>query len=59
MTKHRVHRVLLLGGDEPKAKGPFADSLEILESGLLRDSGIREIGVAGYPEGHPRISNLS
>ena len=56
VTKHRVHRVLLLGGDEPKAKGPFADSLEILESGLLRDSGIREIGVAGYPEGHPRIS---
>lgn len=56
---HRVHRVLLLGGDEPKAKGPFTDSLEILESGLLRDSGIREIGVAGYPEGHPRISNLT
>ena len=56
---HQVHRVLLLGGDEPKAKGPFNDSLEILESGLLRDSGIREIGVAGYPEGHPRISNLA
>ena len=50
-----VHRVLLLGGDEPKPKGPFADSLQILESGLLKDSGIREIGVAGYPEGHPRI----
>ena len=50
-----VHRVMLLGGDEPKAKGPFNDSLEILESGLLKDSGIKEIGVAGYPEGHPRI----
>ena len=56
---HQVHRVLLLGGDEPKPKGPFNDSLEILESGVLRDSGIREIGVAGYPEGHPRISNLT
>ena len=56
VTKHQVHRVLLLGGDEPKAKGPFNDSLQILESGLLRDSGIREIGVAGYPEGHPLIS---
>ncbi len=55
VTRHAVHRVLLLGGDEPKPKGPFADSLQILESGLLRDSGIREIGVAGYPEGHPRI----
>ena len=59
VAKHGVHRVLLLGGDEPKPKGPFADSLQILESGLLADSGIREIGVAGYPEGHPRISNLN
>jgi methylenetetrahydrofolate reductase (NADPH) len=54
-SQYRVHRVMLLGGDEPKAKGPFNDSLAILESGLLKDSGIREIGVAGYPEGHPRI----
>jgi methylenetetrahydrofolate reductase (NADPH) len=58
-AKHGVHRVLLVGGDEPRPKGPFADSLQILESGLLVDSGIREIGVAGYPEGHPRISNLA
>ena len=55
-AKHGVHRVLLIGGDESRPKGPFADSLQILESGLLADSGIREIGIAGYPEGHPRIS---
>ena len=59
VQKHGVHRVLLVGGDEPRPKGPFADSLEVLESGLLADSGIREIGVAGYPEGHPRISDLT
>lgn len=58
ISRHGVHRVLLLGGDEPKPRGPFADSLQLLESGLLVDSGIREIGVAGYPEGHPRITNL-
>jgi methylenetetrahydrofolate reductase (NADPH) len=51
-----VHRVLLIGGDEPRAKGPYSDSLEVLRDGVLADSGIREIGVAGYPEGHPRIS---
>jgi len=55
VSSYGVHRVLLLGGDEPKPKGPFTDSLQILESGLLKDSGIKEIGVAGYPEGHPRI----
>ena len=52
---HGVHRVLLLGGDEPRPKGPFRDSIEVLESGLLVECGIREIGIAGYPEGHPRI----
>jgi methylenetetrahydrofolate reductase (NADPH) len=59
VAEHRVHRVLLLGGDEAKAKGPFSDSLQILESGLLVDSGIREIGVAGYPEGHAHIPAAS
>ena len=51
-----VHRVMLIGGDEPQPKGPYADSLEILAEGLLADCGIREIGVAGYPEGHPRVA---
>jgi methylenetetrahydrofolate reductase (NADPH) len=50
-----VHRVLLIGGDEPRAKGPFEDSLAVLESGMLAECGVREIGVSGYPEGHPKI----
>jgi methylenetetrahydrofolate reductase (NADPH) len=54
-TDYGVHRVLLIGGDESRAKGPFADSLQILEERLLAECGVREIGVAGYPEGHPRI----
>ena len=54
-ARYGVHRVLLLGGDEPRPKGPYADSLQILEERLLPDCGVREIGVAGYPEGHPRI----
>ncbi len=54
-AEHGVHRVLLIGGDEAKPKGPFNDSLQILEQGLLAECGVREIGVGGYPEGHPRI----
>jgi methylenetetrahydrofolate reductase (NADPH) len=54
-AEHGVHRVLLIGGDEPRPKGPFVDSLQVLEERLLADCGVREIGVAGYPEGHPRI----
>lgn len=55
-TEYGVHRVLLLGGDEPRPKGPFNDSLQILEERILADCGVREIGIAGYPEGHPRIA---
>ena len=51
-----VHRVLLIGGDESQSKGPFTDSLQILEERILADCGVREIGIAGYPEGHPRIA---
>jgi len=53
--EHGVHRVMLLGGDEPRPKGPFVDSIQVLEEGLLKECGVREIGIAGYPEGHPRI----
>jgi methylenetetrahydrofolate reductase (NADPH) len=54
-AEYGVHRVLLIGGDEPRPKGPFSDSLQVLEQGVLAECGIREIGVPGYPEGHPRI----
>src|SRR3954471_1268017 len=58
VDQHGVHRVLLIGGDEPRPKGPFEDSLALLQSRLLADCGVREIGVSGYPEGHPKISPL-
>jgi methylenetetrahydrofolate reductase (NADPH) len=54
--EHGVHRVLLLGGDEPAPKGSYRDSVQLLEEGLLAECGVREIGIAGYPEGHPRIA---
>jgi methylenetetrahydrofolate reductase (NADPH) len=54
-SRYGVHRVLLIGGDEPRAKGPYNDSLDVLERGVLAECGVREIGVGGYPEGHPRI----
>jgi methylenetetrahydrofolate reductase (NADPH) len=55
VQQYGVHRVMLIGGDEPSPKGPYADSLQILEEGVLAKCGVREIGVAGYPEGHPKI----
>ncbi len=51
----QVRKVLLIGGDEARPLGPFADAAALLREGLLEGNGIREIGIAGYPEGHPRI----
>jgi len=50
-----VHRILLLGGDEPAPRGPYRDSVQLLEEGVIARAGVREIGIAGYPEGHVRI----
>ncbi len=50
-----VRKALILGGDEPAAIGPYADGAALIREGLLAASGLREIGLPGYPEGHPRI----
>jgi methylenetetrahydrofolate reductase (NADPH) len=51
-----VRRVLLIAGDRDQPAGEFHNALELIDGDVLRRRGIAEIGVAGYPEGHPRIS---
>jgi methylenetetrahydrofolate reductase (NADPH) len=50
-----VRRVLVVAGDRA-ACGPFRRASDAIDSGILRRRGMRAIGIAGYPEGHPRIS---
>lgn len=50
-----VDTALVIGGDLDRPAGPFASSFEILSTGLFERHGIRRIGLAGYPEGHPKI----
>jgi methylenetetrahydrofolate reductase (NADPH) len=51
-----VKKIMLIGGDRDRAAGPFEHAIQLIESGILETSGISEIGIAGYPEGHPKIS---
>jgi methylenetetrahydrofolate reductase (NADPH) len=53
-----VRRVLIIAGDRAEPAGPFHAAIELIESGLLQDCGIQDIGIAGYPDGHPRIAPL-
>ncbi len=52
-----LDRALVLGGDRDKPEGEFTSSLQLLETGLFQAHGIGKIGLACYPEGHPRIKD--
>jgi methylenetetrahydrofolate reductase (NADPH) len=52
-----VTRALVIAGDADRPAGPFADALSLIESGLFEYNGFTAIGIAGYPDGHPRLSD--
>jgi methylenetetrahydrofolate reductase (NADPH) len=49
-----VDSILIIAGDSPEC-GPFRCARDVIDSGLLRRRGIRSVGIAGYPQGHPQI----
>jgi methylenetetrahydrofolate reductase (NADH) len=52
-----VTHVLVIAGDRAEC-GPLRRALDAIDGGALRRRGIRTIGIAGYPEGHPRIGEV-
>jgi methylenetetrahydrofolate reductase (NADPH) len=50
-----VQKALILGGDQADVAGPYPDGAAMLRESFLTGCGLREIGLPGYPEGHPRI----
>jgi len=51
-----VKEVLVIGGGVDNPVGAFADSMQVLETGLIQRHGIQNIGGAGHPEGSPDIT---
>lgn len=51
-----VTSVLCIAGGANNNAGPFADSMQMLRTGLFEKHGISRIGVAGHPEGSPDIT---
>ena len=49
--------VFAVGGDPAEPMGPYGSSLEMIQSGIFADFGVKEVSIAGYPEGHPEISD--
>lgn len=54
-----VDQVMLVAGDVEQPVGPYACGIEVIETGLLQKHGIRRVGLAAYPEGHPRIATAA
>jgi methylenetetrahydrofolate reductase (NADPH) len=55
LLAHDVDQVLLVAGDTEHAVGEYESTLDVFASGLLEKSGIKRIGIAGYPEGQRGI----
>jgi methylenetetrahydrofolate reductase (NADPH) len=53
-----VQRLLVIAGDRDEPAGEFHCAVEVIDGGALQRHGIVEIGIAGYPDGHPRIPQL-
>ena len=52
-----ITQVVALGGAVDQPLGPFESSMQLLETGLFDKYGVKQIGVAGHPEGSPEISD--
>lgn len=50
-----IRGVFLVGGDPSTPQGPFTSSMDVIDGHFLDALSIETVGIAGYPEGHPRI----
>ena len=56
LRAHGIEQVLLVAGDVDRPIGPFSSTLEVIATGALEEAGLKRIGVAGHPEGHPAVA---
>jgi len=52
-----VKRCFAIAGDPSLPEGPYADTTALITTGFFENAGIKAIGIAGHPEGHPNMSN--
>jgi methylenetetrahydrofolate reductase (NADPH) len=52
----KVRRCFVIAGDRDTPAGPFADSSALIATGCFEKAGIKAIGIAGHPDGHPHMS---
>lgn len=51
-----VRTALLIGGDAEHGVGEIQTALSVIENGLFQRRGLKAIGLPGFPDGHPNMS---
>ncbi len=59
MDRAGVSEILVIGGDLTEPLGPYGGALDVITSALPAKHGIKRIGIAGYPDGHPVIETTA
>jgi len=54
-----VERVLLISGDYPTPVGDFTSAIDVCKSGMFTKNGIKQVDIAGHPEGSAKIANTT
>ncbi len=47
-----VRDILIIAGEADRQMGPYSQTLDVLQTGLIEANGITHIGVGGHPEGN-------
>ena len=55
--EHSLREIHVIGGDSREPVGPYASASELLGAMSRLEHGIDEVGISGYPEGHPLIND--
>jgi len=55
--EHRLREIHVIGGDSREPVGPYASAFGLLGEMSHLGHGVEEVGIGGYPEGHPLIDD--
>jgi methylenetetrahydrofolate reductase (NADPH) len=56
LGEHGLREIHVIGGDSREPVGPYESAFQLLDAMSQLEHGIEEVGIGGYPEGHPLIS---
>lgn len=51
-----TEHVFVVGGDPATPEGPYDSSYDVIATGILPKYGVKDVSIAGYPEGHPDVA---